>query len=290
LEPVAADQSYDVYGETIRLKVDAVDNVGVAGVQFDWWNPSTEQWVRIAQDTSSPYEIDFDTSALNPVCNTVHATAYDVDFNISGADISICLMPLTSPSIIVDPPSPNQGNYTVQWPAVSGAASYELQERKGAGSWTQIYEGELTSVTRSNMPAREYCYRARSIRAEASSDWSSLSCVTVDPTVNPPPVPEILAIANDDQSPNFLVQWQPSAGASRYQLHERQGMGLWTLIQEGPNTSYIALDKANGVWCYRVRALSEEGASDWSPAVCTTVGVIVEDLRLYLPSVLGGYE
>lgn len=285
--PVSNYQSLEVYGETVPLKVDVADDSSEVAVRFEWWHSYMEQRVLIGEVISLPYQVEFDTSQLFLGCQPVYAIATDSSSNVTEKNIILCLFQLQPPELTVEPPSPNPGNYTVQWPQISGATSYELQEMNNLGSWVQIYKGGLTSVTRINVPAGEFCYRARSIRAEITSAWGNISCVTVDPTLNPPPVPENLAIENGAQSPNFLVHWQLSTGADRYQLQERQGIGLWTLVVEGPNTSYAASSKANGLWCYRVRALNEEGASDWSPTVCTTVNDAIEELQLYLPTVLG---
>lgn len=287
IAPVSDYQSEEVYGETVLLKVDAVDNKGEVAVRFEWWHTYTQQRVLIGETTSWPYQVEFDTSHLFLGCQPVYAIATDSVGNLAEKYIILCLFQLNPPDLTIEPPSPNPGHFTLQWPEVSGATSYELQEKKGTGNWVQIYEGELTRFTRTNVSAGEYCYRARSIRAEIFSDWSSVSCVTVDPALDPPSIPEISAIENENKSPDFLVQWRPSTGADRYQLQERQGIGQWTLILEGSNTSYLALSKVNGLWCYRVRALSEGGASDWSTTVCTTVDIFVDELHLYLPTVLG---
>ena len=73
------------------------------------------------------------------------------------------------------------GNYTVQWSAVSGATSYLLQEDDHAGftSPTEIGPTVATSASITGKAKGTYYYRAQAANAGGSSAWSATKSVVV---------------------------------------------------------------------------------------------------------------
>jgi VCBS repeat-containing protein len=86
LEPVGDGEQLDVNGEVILLKVGATDDVTVDYVRFYRWDPNVTpkgEFVDIAIDENSPFEVLFNTSVLNYKFNEIRARAYDESGNVS---------------------------------------------------------------------------------------------------------------------------------------------------------------------------------------------------------------
>jgi uncharacterized repeat protein (TIGR01451 family) len=81
IAPVGDGQFYQVYGQVVRLEVDAQDNIGIERVYFYRWDPVNEQFIAIGTVFSAPYIWDFDTSVLVPGWNEILAKAYDLAGN-----------------------------------------------------------------------------------------------------------------------------------------------------------------------------------------------------------------
>jgi peptidoglycan/xylan/chitin deacetylase (PgdA/CDA1 family) len=88
-----------VVSDTINLTANATDNIGVVGVQFLIDNVNFG-----AEDTLSPYQINFDTKTLNNGTHTVSAKARDAAGNTkTSAAVSITInniIPDTTPPIV----------------------------------------------------------------------------------------------------------------------------------------------------------------------------------------------
>lgn len=81
--PVGDGEVYQVGDEVIQLEVSATDNVAVARVQFYRWDAVNEWYVDIGEDTTSPYQMTFDSRVLNYDWNPIFANAYDTAGNQS---------------------------------------------------------------------------------------------------------------------------------------------------------------------------------------------------------------
>ena len=78
--------NYTISNQTIRLAVNASDNVGISRVVFYRWVPnpppaSGGTWVKIGTVYNSPYELNFDTSVMHPGWNQIDVIAYDTANN-----------------------------------------------------------------------------------------------------------------------------------------------------------------------------------------------------------------
>ena len=89
-------------------------------------------------------------------------------------------------------------------------------------------------------------------------------------TVRPHP-PTLHNIVNPAGNSNYSVSWSSVAGASTYELQERQDSGVWNTIYTDSATGVSRISQAPGLWCYGVRAISASGNSDWSDVTCTLV-------------------
>lgn len=93
IEPVGAEGIAYAYGQFVRLRVNATDNVGVAKVAFEWWDARNEKVVLLAEDTTAPYTFLLDTSKLNPGWNQIDAVAYDAAGNFGSNYIWVVFQP-----------------------------------------------------------------------------------------------------------------------------------------------------------------------------------------------------
>jgi hypothetical protein len=83
MQPSANDEIIYVGDETILLRVDASDNVGVARVIFFRWDPYLAEYVDIGTSEGAPFMVVLDTKQLVPGWNEVFARAYDSAGNAS---------------------------------------------------------------------------------------------------------------------------------------------------------------------------------------------------------------
>jgi hypothetical protein len=89
--------------------------------------------------------------------------------------------------------------------------------------------------------------------------------------LQPPLPPEVNPITNAGQVSDFAVSWAAAANATGYELQEQHNGGGWNTIHTGAALTLNQTGKADGSWCYRVRATNSAGASGWSAVQCTTV-------------------
>jgi len=88
LAPVSNDQTYYVNGETVQLKVNARDNIGISKVNFSRWDPITERDVNLGDVVSSiPQSLNLDSRTLNYGYNQITALAYDLAGNATEKSI-----------------------------------------------------------------------------------------------------------------------------------------------------------------------------------------------------------
>lgn len=114
-------------------------------------------------------------------------------------------------------------------------------------------------------------------------------------TFTPSPTPSIPAplstpllsnIDNADSDGYYPVEWTTSETALSYELQEQPAGWSWLTIYQGSSTWFFVSEKAEGVWCYRVRALGAADTSDWSETKCTVVGGGQPQMGAYLPLIV----
>jgi len=81
--PVGNTERYTVFNETVLLRVNVSDNVGIQRVIFSRYDANLGQTVTIGEDTSAPYEWTLDATTLNFDWNQINALAYDTSGNVS---------------------------------------------------------------------------------------------------------------------------------------------------------------------------------------------------------------
>ena len=153
------------------------------------------------------------------------------------------------------------GSYQVCWSAATGATTYALVRSRDAGrTWTQVYSGPETAFT-DTVGSGRYRY---GVRAGNNIGFSASKTGTFDCVVAlPPAVPAWISYPDASATGKFSVRWAASATATQYVLKRSNDGGTsWTKIYGGGATSFVQ-NQRNGQYLYEVRAVNQNGNSDW---------------------------
>jgi peptidoglycan/xylan/chitin deacetylase (PgdA/CDA1 family) len=197
---------------TINLIATATDNVGVVGVQFmvDGANVGTE-------DTTSPYQISFDTKTLSNGAHTVSAKARDAAGNTktsTAISVTVTNADTTAPSVSITSPVANSTvsniiNLTANASDNIGVIGVQFlidNVNFGSEDTTAPYEASLDTKTLSN--------GAHTVSAKARDAAGNITTsITVSITVaNSIPQPEDNLIQNpfleNSDASNNPIGWQ----------------------------------------------------------------------------------
>jgi len=171
------------------------------------------------------------------------------------------------PASITYPTTSSTGQYTVSWPASTGATSYQLERSANNGStWTPANSGAALSYA-DTVPNGSYRYRVRAANSEGSSSWTagSTDCaVTVSAATTAPQPPASITYPATSDTGQYAVSWPASTGASSYRLQRISNRtNKWTTIYAGSALSFAQAIRS-GTYRYRVRAENRKGASSWT--------------------------
>ncbi|WAW97476.1 RHS repeat protein [Xanthomonas citri pv. malvacearum] len=172
------------------------------------------------------------------------------------------------------------GSYTVAWSAVSGAASYRLEESANGGGWTQVQETATTSTAFSGKAAGNYGYRARACNGAGCGGYSGTATVSV---LYPPSGAPSLTVPGSSSTGNYTVSWSGVATVDSYRLEEQVNGGGWSEVQNAASTSWGAGGKGNGTYGYRARGCNAAGCGPYSGS-----GSVQVSLPPPIPAVPGG--
>lgn len=208
----------------------------------------------------------------------------DASGSANGATVDCELSP---PTIEPISNSDGDGDYVVSWNATGPLESgYVLEEKHDSGAWEEILRAPEYSMARSDMPSGVWCYRVKVFTDTSTSPWSAVNCTTVDSITEPPETPSLSPIVNPTQTNSYWVSWASVTGATEYEMQERHNGGAWAGVYSGSSEYYYAVNRANGTWCYRVRARNWAGTSDWSNTVCTIVQASTYSYQVYIVSIM----
>ncbi|MBN1889177.1 MAG: DUF11 domain-containing protein [Thermoflexales bacterium] len=173
------------------------------------------------------------------------------------------------------------GNYTLDWLAVSGALTYTLQEASTAtfSNPSVRYAGPDLQYVISEQRGGTWHYRVKATNNSSYSAWSNPQSVVVTAYIylplvlrNWPPIPGVPTL--NPINPNltcgsYTVSWTEPAGpvaASYYVLQEDTHIDFSGAIQvyEGPQRVYAGSKLAIGRYYYRVRACNTWTCGGWS--------------------------
>jgi predicted phage tail protein len=173
----------------------------------------------------------------------------------------VTLAPTTAPTLNA-PATSNTGSATLSWTAVSVATSYEPQQRRDQGAWTNLATTGGTSATVSGLASGSYTFRVRACNIGGCGNYSAETSLQV--LLPPTTAPSISAPSNSGTSA-ITITWTAVAGTDSYILEESLGGATWSVLQQG-SWMTKSLIKTNGDWYYRVRACNAGGCGPYSPA------------------------
>lgn len=186
--------------------------------------------------------------------STVGATTYGSMSVAVAADTA----PVGTPSLTVQSAGTNSVN--LSWPAVEGAAGYELfRSNSEGGNYAYIAGLRGTSYTDNGVAFNtRYYYKVRAYSTIGAMTYGDLSAAA---TVVP--VTGVSAVWATPVSYNKItVTWTRAAGASSYQLYRATSPnGAYKLLSTTSRTSYANSSLSTGTtYYYKVRAYRKVGS------------------------------
>ncbi|MGY1410770.1 hypothetical protein ACW5EG_14505 [Luteimonas sp. A611] len=144
---------------------------------------------------------------------------------------------------------------------MTAAATYQLQERLGAGAWSTVHDAAGLSKAISGKATGSWGYQVRACNAGGCAGWSTVQTVNV---VHPPASAPTLTVPATNLTGSYTASWTSVAAAERYELEERLGAAAWTQIHNAAGTSKALSGKTAGNWGYRIRACNVAGRSAYT--------------------------
>lgn len=207
-------------------------------------------------------------------CNPVGCSAY------SGTATVQAIYPPGAPTISAPAQSTN-GSYTVSWTSVSGASSYRLEERVGAGAWAEIQNSTAVSKAFTGKADGSYGYRARACNAAGCGGYSATATVTV---LTPPTAVATITTPASNTTGAYTVSWTAVAKATSYTLQRSANGGAWANAYSGANRTFAVSGQGEGSYGYRVQGCNGSGCGGWSATKTTQVMFVPA-----MPASLTGY-
>ncbi|WNL46179.1 hypothetical protein RKE25_00675 [Dyella sp. BiH032] len=184
---------------------------------------------------------------------------------------------LGNPASITFSANASGGNYTVNWTAVPGATSYNLQISADNGaSWNVAGSGTLTGTSLAvlNQEGGDYLYRVQACAASGCvSGW------TVSATLGVTPATPTIMVPGGIVNGNYTVSWTAPMSATSYDVQEALNGGAWVTI--AADTTALSISRpgtASGNYTYQVQAKNSHGTRGFVTSsvvkVDTTYGVV----------------
>lgn len=163
----------------------------------------------------------------------------------------------------------------ISWNPVSVATRYEVQYRtpKTGNAWRTDadYSSGTSYISTGLGDYNSYDYRVRAINAAGASEWTEYTLIkTVSVTGSAPTAPTGVSGTWTSRGPKWQarISWNPVSGATRYEVQYRtpRTNNEWRADTDySSGTSYISTGLGTyNSYDYRVRAVSANGASEWT--------------------------
>ena len=183
----------------------------------------------------------------------------------SAAKSTLVSLPPVTPTGLSSPANNINGIYTVSWSAVSGATSYELQEKVNSGAWGTIQNTSATSIALSGKGNGTYSYQVRACNGSGCSTYSASKATVV---LFPPGTPSNLRFSPSDRremGQSYSVLWNAVNSASRYELEKRVSSS--STAYSGASTGFSTQCSGIGRYMYikyKVRACNGSGCGPYT--------------------------
>lgn len=216
-------------------------------------------------------------------CNGAGCSGYT-----TSSPVVVTLPPSGTPTLTVPSGTNTTGDYTVSWSAVSGAATYVLQEQKNGGSWSEIHTSSSRSQALSGKTNGAWGYRVRAHNAGGDGPWSSAKTVTV---LLPPAVPASITVPATS-SGSLTVSWAAASTATSYLLRQSIDGASYTTVYDGAAVSKALGVSSTGSYRYAVKACNASGCSGYRYSAYVAVTIppaSAPSLTVPSTSSTGGY-
>ncbi|MGS1119547.1 hypothetical protein [Rhodanobacter sp. UC4436_H3] len=213
------------------------------------------------------YSYDGNGNVLSMTDAAGHVTSYQYDaldrvMQKTEAGGASPAMPATAPSLSL-PSSSTNGNYSVSWTTVSGAADYELQEQVNGGAWATVQRSAANGWSASGKTNGTYGYRVQACNATGCGPWSATRTITVSIPAAPGSAP-VLTVPGNNATGTYALSWTTVSSASSYQLRQQFNGGIWSTVQSSAATNWSTSGKGSGSYGYAVQACNAVGCGPWS--------------------------
>jgi len=257
------------------LVVTAPSYSAVGNYAVSWQAQSGAQRYEIEESSGGPWVAIYTGSALSlPVngkgtgtyryhgraCNDAGCGAWGVE-----AVTQVEVPPQGVPALAV-PASAVNGNYSVTWTAVQGAARYVLEEVV-AGSWATVADTPATSFAVVGKPAGSYRYRVKACNPQGCSAYSSEAAVV---SLQAPGAPT-LSLASTSYDGAYTLYYSAMPQATSYRVEQQFNGGAWAEVDRTSATQLTMTGRAAGSYSYRVYACNDAGCSAASGVVSIVV-------------------
>ncbi|HET6725359.1 MAG TPA: SpvB/TcaC N-terminal domain-containing protein, partial [Gammaproteobacteria bacterium] len=216
----------------------------------------------------------------NDLAGTANATAsfnppepgiYTFDLLVSdglenGTDTLTVTVQPNAPASITASPSPSfDGDFNVNWAAVTGADCYQIQQSTST-SFAAINPACTTSGTSYSyysLPNGTYYNRVRTFDNSIASPWSTTASASVTHPPGKPAAPTFNL--NPTANGAFTVRWSaPSGDLTSYRLRESINGGSWHDTYSGSGRSWSTSGRSAGHYAYIVHACYYTACSAYS--------------------------
>jgi RHS repeat-associated protein len=222
-----------------------------------WSTIQTSSSTSRAISGKTPGNWEYQVRAENSIGNSSYSSAK-----------SVTVAAPATPGTPSGPSTDYDGSYTISWSGVTGAATYRLEERISAGSWSTIQNTSSTSKAISGKTVGVWEYRVRAESGAGNSSYTGTHAVNVSVPGTPvtPSGP-----SGTEYDGAYTISWSAVGGATSYRLDERPSGGSWATIQNTSSLSKAVSGKTPAAWEYRVRAENAIGNSAYSGTKSVTV-------------------
>lgn len=172
--------------------------------------------------------------------------------------------PLTAPAS-VSVTALDASSIQVDWPAVTGATSYDIHIQQDGGSWGALQMGVSgTSYSADALQAGvAYRFKVRALRDQEQTSWTQSNVITLEEQAELTAPASVTASLDGE---NVQIVWTEVAVATAYDLHVQKDGGNWGPLAMGlTTTNYLATDLSeSGSYRFKVRAVKDAEQTSWT--------------------------
>ncbi len=202
------------------------------------------------QEDLGPGRWEYQLRSFN--CKGVSASSYQY--------ITVCKSPPAPSDVSIS--EAEEGIVSITWQKVDAATRYQVEKNVGGIGYSQIYDGEATTVDTDVEPGINYGFRVKAYNCSEYTDspwtYNEGNCLN--------PIPAFTGYPFYDSDGRFDIQWAPLANVSSYVLEQaaEPDFSDATQVYSGTNTSFSTNIVIPGSYYFRVKVNSACGESPWT--------------------------